>query len=303
MTQPVWVLTGATASGKSRLAMALAEVRDLEMEILSMDSMAVYRRMDIGTAKPGPAERARVTHHLIDLVEPSESFDTHRYCAAAETALELVRANDRQPLFVGGTPLYLMAFLKGMLEGPAAVSQIRERLGHLEAQEPGSLHRMLEEQDPAAADRIHKNDVKRLTRALEVLEVTGRPISEQQAHFDRQGFRIPCRIVAVRRSREELHQRVRHRTERMLARGLIDEVRQIRDDCGFSHQAASAIGYSECLRWLDGGYKDMEELRNMIRRATHRLIRRQTTWLRRIPEITWVESDVSGERLLETLRG
>jgi len=281
--------------------MGLAEVCDLE--ILSMDSMAVYRRMNIGTAKPDSAERARVRHHLIDLVEPSESFDTFRYCAAAEIALELVRANDRQPLLVGGTPLYMMAFLKGMLEGPAAVSEIRERLEEQEAQEPGSLHRALLEQDPDAAGRIHKNDVKRLTRALEVLEVTGRPISEQQEHFERQGFRIPCRILAVKRSREDLHLRVRHRTESMLELGLIDEVREIRDDCGFSDQSASAIGYSECLRWLDGGYKDMEELRNMIRRATHRLIRRQTTWLRRIGEITWIEADVAVERLLETLQG
>jgi len=301
LTQPVWVVTGATASGKSGLAMALAEARGVE--ILSMDSMAVYRRMDIGTAKPGPTERARVRHHLIDLVEPSESFDTHRYCAAAEAALGSVRARGHQPLFVGGTPLYLMAFLKGMLAGPGAVSEIRRRLGEQEAREPGSLHRTLQQQDPDAAGRIHRNDVKRLTRALEVLEVTGRPISEQQQHFERQGFRVPCRIVALRRTREDLHQRVRRRTDEMLQRGLIEEVRQIRDDCGFSEQAASAIGYSECLRWLAGGYKDIAELRNMIRRATHRLIRRQTTWLRRIGEITWFQPDVSLENVLETLQG
>ncbi|MHC4515213.1 MAG: tRNA (adenosine(37)-N6)-dimethylallyltransferase MiaA [Planctomycetota bacterium] len=301
MTQPLWVLTGATASGKSKLAMRLAAVSDVE--ILSMDSMAVYRRMDIGTAKPGPEERARVRHHLIDLVEPNESFDTNRYCAAAEAALQAVRNRNRQPLFVGGTPLYLVAFLKGMLDGPAAVPEIRTRLRAQEAQEPGSLHRLLQEHDPAAAERIHKNDVKRLTRALEVLEVTGRPISEQQDHFERPGFRIPCRILAVKRSRDDLHERVRHRTAAMLEQGLIDEVRRIRDDCGFSDQAATAIGYGECLQWLDGGYKDMVELRNMIRRATHRLIRRQTTWLRRIAEITWVEADVPAEKLLCTLQG
>ncbi len=301
MTQPVWVLTGATASGKSALAMRLAEVCDLE--ILSVDSMAVYRRMDIGTAKPGPEERARVRHHLIDLVEPSQPFDTFRYCEAADEALATVRAGNRQPLFVGGTPLYLMAFLKGMLEGPAAVPEIRTRLREQEARQPGSLHRQLVRHDPEAAGRIHKNDTRRLARALEVLEVTGQRISEQQAHFDRQGFRIPCRILAVKRSREDLHERVRSRTRAMLEAGLIDEVHKIRDDCGFSDQAAAAIGYRECLRWLEGGYKDMEELRNMIRRASHRLIRRQTTWLRRIPEIGWIHADVGGPELLGKLQG
>lgn len=288
-TEPVWVLTGPTASGKSALSLALAEERGLE--ILSMDSMAVYRRMDIGTAKPAPEERARVPHHLVDLVDPDEDFDTHRWCAAADAAVAELRSRGKQPLFVGGTPLYLMAYFKGMVEGPSAVPEIRARLEAEEAAEPGCLHAQLQQLDPEAAANIHRNDHKRQIRALEYFEVTGEKISAKRDHFDQDSWRVPCRILAVNREREDLHERVKRRTRAMLAAGLVEEVRAIRDSCGFSRTAAAAIGYAECLRWLDGGYKDEEELRNMIRRNTHRLIRRQITWLRRIPGVRWVDPD------------
>ncbi len=293
---PLWVITGATASGKSSLAIELAE--QLDLEVLSMDSMAVYRRMDIGTAKPSPEERARVPHHLIDLVEPSESFDTSRYCDAAEHAVEDVRARGRRPVFVGGTPLYMMAFFKGLMPGPAAQPELRAALEKREDDEPGSLHRELSAVDPAAAERIHRKDRKRLVRALEVIEITGRPISEQQTSFEGEAWKRPCRIVALRRSRDELHERVKRRTVQMLEQGLLAETEAIADHCGFSRQAGAAIGYAECLDHLRGRYKDLEELRNRIRRSTHRLIRRQTTWLRHISEVRWIspEDGVAGLR-------
>ena len=293
---PIWVLSGPTAAGKSSLALKLAEADGLE--ILSMDSMAVYRRMDIGTAKPTAEERAQVPHHLIDLVGPDRDFDTKQWCEAAAEAVAEVRSRGRQPLFVGGTPLYLMAFFKGMLEGPAAVPEIRERLLNRERENPGCLHRELTDRDPAAAARIHHHDQKRLVRALEYLEITGETISSQRQHFDAAGWRVPCRIAAVQREREELHDRVKARTIAMLQAGLLGEVEAIRDSCGFSKTAAAAIGYAECLRFLSGGYKDTEELRNKIRRHTHGLIRRQTTWLRRIPEVEWIppDTDISGLR-------
>ncbi|MBK8977916.1 MAG: tRNA (adenosine(37)-N6)-dimethylallyltransferase MiaA [Planctomycetes bacterium] len=298
---PVPILTGPTAAGKTALALAIAERWGLE--IASMDSMAVYRRMDVGTAKPAAVERARVPHHLIDLVEPSESFDTATWCRAAEDLLAAARRTGRRLLFVGGTPLYLMAFFKGMLDGSRADPALRAELAAREAAEPGALHRELARRDPEAAARIHPNDHKRLIRALEVLEQTGRPISAQQTTFASDAWRVPCRIVVVDRDRDELRARIRARTERMLDAGLLDETRAIRDSCGFSRTAAAAIGYAECLQHLARPFKDREELRNRIRRATHRLVRRQLTWLRRLREARWVRPDAPADAVAADLLG
>lgn len=297
---PIWVLTGPTAGGKTQAALALARrlaERGESVEILSMDSMAVFRRMDIGTAKPGADERAEVRHHLIDLVEPHEHFDTGLWCAHAQRVLDDVRSRGRRPLFVGGTPLYLMAFFKGLSAGVAADPELRARLEAEETETPGALHARLRAVDPVAATRIHEHDHKRQVRALEVFEKTGRPISAQQDTFDRPGFARACRIVMPDHERDALKERVKLRTERMLDRGLVDETRAIREGAGFGPQSRAAIGYAECLAWLDGKLKDREELRNRIRRSTHRLIRRQTTWLRRIPELVRVAPDTPADEL------
>lgn len=298
---PLWVVTGPTASGKTAAALELAE--RLDLEILSMDSMAVYRGMDVGTAKPTAAERARVPHHLIDLVEPSATFDTALWCEAAATAIAEITARGRRPLFVGGTPLYLMAFFKGMLQGPAADRALRAELQAREAREPGSLHAELSRTDPAAAARIHSHDLRRLVRALEFLALTGRPISGEQDHFESPNWQRPCRIVAVRRPRDDLHARVRARTEAMLDGGLLAETEGIEAAGGFSRTAGAAIGYAECRDFLRGRYKDREELRNRIRRSTHRLIRRQTTWLRRLREVRWIDPAVGADGVLAALQG
>ena len=271
-------------------------------EILSMDSMAVYRHMDIGTAKPTAAERARVPHHLLDLVSPNETFDTNRWCELAGAKLEERTAAGSQVLFVGGTPLYLMAFFKGMLQGPAASPQLRQQLEQRERESPGTLHAELAQRDPESAARINGRDVRRLVRALEVLELTGRTISSQQQHFERAGWLRPCRVVAVTRDRDELHQRVKARTETMLNAGLVAETEAIERDYGFSRTAGAAIGYAECRDFIRGRYKDRTELRNRIRRNTHQLIRRQTTWLRRLPEIVPVSADGGIEALMQALK-
>ncbi len=297
---PVWVLTGPTASGKTALGLAIAEATGAE--IVSMDSMAVYRRMEIGTAKPSTAERARVPHHLVDLVEPSEDFDTARWCAAAETVLDDARARGVQLLFVGGTPLYLMAFFKGMIATPKADPSLRAALSARHAAEPLALHEELRARDPASAAWIHPHDEKRLVRALEVLALTGRPASEQREQFARQGFRVPCRILAFDRDRDELRERIKLRTRAMLAAGLLEETRAIRDTCGFSRAAGAAIGYAECLVHLVRPYKDEEELRNRIRRATHGLVRRQTTWLRRIEGVMRIGPATGVETAIALLR-
>lgn len=296
---PLWVVTGPTASGKTALALEFAARRGLE--ILSMDSMAVYRRMDVGTAKPDAADRARVRHHLIDLVEPSDTFDTARWCEAADAALQDVQRRGGSALFVGGTPLYLMAFFKGMLQGPAADPALRAALEAREDREPGCLFAELQRADPEAASRIHRRDRRRLVRALEVLALTGRTISSQQHHFAQAGWRRACRIVAVLRDREELQGRVKARTGWMLDHGLLEETEAIERSGGFSATSGSAIGYAECRDFLRGRYKDRTELRNRIRRNTHQLIRRQTTWLRRLPEIVWLPPDAGDGALLAAL--
>jgi tRNA dimethylallyltransferase len=296
---PLWVVTGPTASGKTALALELAQKTG--REILSMDSMAVYRLMDIGTAKPTAEEQALVPHHLVDIVAPNETFDTAQWCKLAQDKLSELHSTGRQALFVGGTPLYLMAFFKGMMEGPTAQPELRAALEKRESETPGTLHEELLRRDPEAADRIHRKDLRRLVRALEVLELTGQTISSQQEHFEQQGWLRDCRIVQVTRRRDDLHERVKLRTESMLDEGLVKETESIDHGCGFSRTAGAAIGYAECRDFLRGRYKDRTELRNRIRRNTHKLIRRQSSWLRRLPEIAQVEPTAGAEGLLRAL--
>lgn len=292
-------MTGPTASGKTALAVELAERTG--REILSMDSMAVYRRMDIGTAKPTAEERSRVPHHLVDIVDPNETFDTARWCKLAEEKLNELRERGKQALFVGGTPLYLMAFFKGMMQGPEAQPELRKALEARELAEPGVLHEELLRRDPEAAERIHRKDLRRLVRALEVLEVTGQTISSLQEQFERQGWLRDCRVAMVTRDRAELHDRVKTRTELMLDQGLVAETEAIEKGEGFSNTSGAAIGYAECRDFLRGRYKDRTELRNRIRRNTHKLIRRQTTWLRRLEEIVQVSPNVGVDGVLRVL--
>ncbi|MAE77828.1 MAG: tRNA (adenosine(37)-N6)-dimethylallyltransferase MiaA [Planctomycetes bacterium] len=282
----LWVLTGPTASGKSQLAMDIAAARGLE--VLSADSMAVYRRMNIGTAKPTTAERALVPHHGLDLVEPHEQFDTSRWVAEAERVIQETSAAGRGLLVVGGTPLYLMALLFGFFDGPSADPDVRARLGADEDSEPGALHRRLAEIDPTAAARIHPNDRKRLVRALEVFELGGKPISELQQQFAAEP-RFPYRAVWLDLPRPRLKERVRLRTRSMLEAGLVEETRAIEAASGFGPTASSAIGYAEVLQLLAGELA-ADELATRIARSTHRLVRRQETWLRRFPGLRRVST-------------
>jgi tRNA dimethylallyltransferase len=272
------VLTGPTASGKSRIALELASRHGLE--ILSADSMSVYRRLDIGTAKPTAEERARVRHWAIDLVEPWQTFDTARYVAEADRVLADAAARGQRLLVVGGTPLYLMALLRGFFAGPSADPELRARFAEREASSPGALHEELSRVDPESAARIHRHDTKRLVRALEVFTHTGRPISELQQQFDSGPPRYPHRLVALSLPRDELKARVRARTTRMLEAGLVDEVRGVLAAGGFSRTAAEAIGYAETLAFLRGEI-GADQLGYAIRTATHRLVRKQETWFRR----------------------
>ncbi len=262
--------------------------RRLDLEILSADSMSLYRRMDIGTAKPSQEDRAEIPHHGLDLVEPWEEFDSSKFVRMADPAIQEIRARGKRPLILGGTPLYLMALLRGFFDGPSKDADLRLRLEREEDEQPGVLHERLERADPTAAERIHRNDRKRLVRALEVYELTGEPISRLQTQFEEGPPRYRYTALALRRSRDELRERVRHRCRQMFDQGLVDEVRGILTAGGFSRSASAAIGYREVLDFLEGRLP-AEELQYRVRSHTHRLVRRQSTWFRSFPDLRELE--------------
>ena len=298
--QRLWFLVGPTASGKSAVGLVLAE--RVGAEILSLDSMAVYRGMDIGTAKPSADDRARVPHHLLDLVDPCEAFSTGRYVAAAEAAIADVAGRGRLPLFVGGTALYLKALTEGFFNGPAADWELRDRL-KAEAAERGvpALHARLQAVDPRAAARIHPNDLRRIVRALEVHETTGQPISEQQTQFGSPSPRYGCLLAGIRRDRRELYERINRRVDAMFEAGLMEEVAALlREPRGISHAASQFVGYREAIACLRGELT-LEEATELVKTRTRQFAKRQLTWSRRFPQIRWVDAqpDSSTEALAE----
>ncbi len=301
--EPVLFLLGPTASGKTDLALPLAEA--LDAEILSLDSMAVYKRMDIGTAKPGPEDRARIPHHLVDLVEPWESFDAARYRKEALRVVREVRKRGKKVLFVGGTPFYFQVLTKGLFSGPGADPELRRRLlEEEEARGEGTLHARLKERDPLAAERIHPRDLKRLVRALEVLELSGRPLSSLQREWARKEPALPFRAAGIQRKPEILKDRIARRTRSMLERGLLEETRSILEAGGFSRQASAALGYHQVLAHLEGKIP-REALEEEIRRGTWKFVRKQRTWFRKFHHVRWFDPDEISDPLsafLEALR-
>jgi tRNA dimethylallyltransferase len=271
------ILTGPTASGKSAVGLALAE--RLGAEVVAMDSMTLYRGLDIGTAKPTPDERRRVPHHLIDVLDPWESASVAWWLDRAAAACRDVAARGRRALFVGGTPLYLKALLHGLFEGPAGDPVLRARL----EREPGpELHARLALVDPASAARLHPHDVRRLVRALEVFELTGRPISSWQDHFDKvRPRRFPP--VWLDLARPVLYERINRRVAAMMRAGLLDEVRRLRAlPRPLSKEARQALGYKELFDHLEGRI-DLEGAVGLIQTRSRQFAKRQLTWLRHMP--------------------
>ena len=282
-------LVGSTASGKTEAALALAEA--LDAEIVSVDSMLVYRGMDVGTAKPSLAERARVPHHLIDVAEPSEAFSVARYQEAATTAVQEIRARHHRPLLVGGSGLYFRAVVDE-LEFPGTDPNARADL-ESEAAALGAarMHERLMALDPVAAGRIEPKNVRRTVRALEVPAITGRPFSEFAEAWERYEPRA-VRAAGVRMTREVVLARIRERVRRMLDAGWLDEVRVLVEQ-GFGGWLTStqAIGYAEMTRHLRGEMTRDEAVETTVKR-TGNLARRQMAWFRRDPRIRWF--DVGG---------
>jgi tRNA dimethylallyltransferase len=282
-----WFLTGPTAAGKSAVGLLLAE--KLKGEIISLDSMALYRGMDIGTAKPTAAERAATPHHLIDLIQPSRAFSLAEYVDAAAAAVGDILARGRRPIFVGGTPLYLKALLRGMFEGPAADWAFRDALAaEATAHGEGWLHEQLAAVDPLAASRLHPQDAKRVIRALEVYEKTGQPISSLQQQFDQAIPLEQTRVFVLDWPREELYRRINARVDQMFADGLVDEVQGLlARGVEFSHTAAQALGYREVLTYL-AGEGTLEFAQERVQARTRAFARRQLTWFRSLTECRFV---------------
>jgi tRNA dimethylallyltransferase len=278
------ILTGPTASGKTRLGVELAE--RLGAEIVAMDSMTLFRGMDVGTAKPGPAERNRVPHHLLDVLDPWESASVAWWRDQAAACCRAIAARGRRPLFVGGTPLYLKALLFGLFDGPPADEALRQRLT-AEAEQAGraALHARLAAVDPPAAARLHPNDVRRVVRALEVWELTGRPISAWQTQWSAASGPGPAadRVLWLDVPRDELYRRIDARVGEMLAAGLVEEARALRRlPRPLGREAAQAVGYREVFDYLDGR-ATLEEAAERIRTRSRQLAKRQLTWFRHLP--------------------
>ena len=288
---PLAVITGPTASGKTGLGIELAE--RFGAEVVSADSMQVYRRLDIGTAKPTPEERARVPPHLLDVADPGEAFDTVRFQELADGAIARIHAAGRRVLVVGGTGLYLRILLWGLADVPGPDPERRRRLvAEAEAWGNITLHARLADRDPAAARRIHVSDRFRLVRALEVIETTGRPISElQDAHrFARP--RYPHRMLALDVPRDALRERILRRAEAMVAAGLLDEIRGLlRDGYPPDLRPLRGFGYREPVRCVMGE-RPVEGLAEAMARDTARYAKRQATWLRSERGVEWLGPDV-----------
>ena len=286
-----WFLTGATATGKTDVGIALAH--RIGGEIISLDSMTIYRGMDIGTAKPTPQQQAAAPHHLLDIVDPSVEFSVAQYVDAAAKTVADIRARGKEPLFVGGTPLYLKSLLRGLFDGPPADWQMRNEIEAELAQvgQP-ALYQRLTQIDPVAASHIHPRDTRRLIRALEVYRATGEPISHQQLQFEEGRSADECRVFVLRRPREELHRRIEERVRAMVGAGLVDEVRQLTSVGELGRTARQAVGYREALAYLAGEY-DHDEMVARITYRTRRFAKRQGTWFRSLSECRFI--DIAGE--------
>jgi len=288
------ILTGPTAVGKTAVAVDVAE--RLGTEILSADSMAVYRRMEAATAKPSAADRARVPHHLIDLADPTEPFTVADYRAAAVAQVERLTTEGKIPLFVGGTRLYLAALTQPFATGPAPSPEFRETLMGRGSEE---LHAELAAVDPVTAAWVHPSDRKRIVRALEVRHLTGRPISEVQAESRDQPGLYDAAWVALVRDREEIYRRVDARVDEMIAGGLVDEVRGFLDE-GLTPDtpAMAGHGYKEIMRALLGEYSLDEGIR-LLKRNTRHYVKYQLLWLKGQPGVRFVRADQPHEAVVE----
>lgn len=279
-------LTGPTASGKSAVGIHLARL--LDAEILALDSMTLYRGMDVGTAKPTREEQGGLPHHLIDVLDPWESASVAQYRGWALETIRDVESRGRRALFVGGTALYLKAMLRGLFDGPGAVPEVRGRLeAEAEALGDAAMHARLATLDPATAARLHPNDRRRVVRALEVIETTGSPFSTLQREHDRPAP-AGVRVFALTPPRPWLYDRINRRVLGMFEAGFIDEVQRLQaGPRPIGSVAAQGVGYKEVMAHLTGDV-DLRQTIDLIQTRTRQFAKRQGTWFRGLSEVSSV---------------
>ena len=304
------LILGETASGKGKLAFDLA--KSLDAEIISIDSMKVYRRMDIGTAKPSKETREQIKYHLIDIIEPSDSFSVGAFHEKALEAVNQIKNRGRRIIAVGGTALYIKALLYGLFEGAGTDEQIRAELNvRAEVEGLDNLYRELSKIDPVAAERINPNDSKRIIRALEVFEITGKPISSFQKQWDTHNAQSRiCEsqhewtIVGLRRERTDVNSRINQRVKKMILAGFVDEVKSLlEEEKPLSKQAQCAIGYAEIIKHLNG-QMDLKDAIELTKKNTRRLAKGQRTWFKTFRNVRWldVEADEPSEKLFNRMQ-
>ncbi len=296
---PLVVIVGPTAVGKTEVSIRVA--RKIGGEIISGDSMQVYKHMDIGTAKPTRKEMAGIPHHMIDIVEPDEEFSVARFQKMVGEHIVNINQKGKIPIMVGGTGLYVRAVLEHYdFSPPGGDTDKREELLETARQKGNEyLVNLLKEVDPASAQRIHHNDTRRLVRALEVYYTTGRPISHFQYNTEELPPKYNLAYFGLTMSRPNLYRKIEQRVDLMLARGLVDEVKRLLQ-MGFGPQstAMQALGYKEIFAYLNGLYS-LEEAVDLIKRDTRRFAKRQMTWFRRDSRIRWI--DVENYNSLEEI--
>jgi tRNA dimethylallyltransferase len=291
--QPLF-LAGSTAVGKSALALALAEQRG--GEIISVDSMQVYRGLDIGTAKPSAAERARVTHHLIDVAELTAAFDAAKFVALAQLAVAEIQSRGRIPIFCGGTGLYFKAYLEGLGEAPPSDEKLR---AELEAAPLAELLVELEQRDPVTFEKIDRHNPRRVIRALEVIRLTGKPFSAQRARWgeapdepnpaDGSRGRSPHQMICLSRPAADLHARINARADEMFAAGLVEETRQLlQRGLEQNKTALQAIGYRQVVEHLRGE-RSLPETIELVKIKTRQYAKHQMTWFRKYASAQRIE--------------
>jgi len=287
---PYPVIVGPTAGGKSSLAVEVALALGGRAEVVTADAFQVYRGMDIGTAKPGPDEQRGIAHHLIDLVDPSEPFTIFDWLRRAERVIADIRSRGSLPIVVGGTHLYVKAFLDGMFEGPEVDPALRESL---RARPLAELRAELERVDPGAARRIHAADARRTARALEVFHQTGTPISALQQQWDRDSHRREgCVLIGLDWPAELINPRINARVKQMIGRGLVEEARRLHGRGALGPQAREALGYKQLIAHFEGACA-LDEAVEKIKIETRRFGKNQRTWLKRLrstPGSVWIDA-------------
>lgn len=299
MLPPAITLMGPTASGKTALAMALAD--NLPVEIISVDSALIYKGMDIGTAKPTPQELAAYPHHLVDILDPSQSYSAAEFCRDCLSLMQQISDRGKIPLLVGGTMMYFKALRDGMSDLPEADAKLRQEIEQ-QAQEHGwqFIHKQLEQVDPESAKRIHPNDPQRLQRALEVYQLTGKTMTEHRILEKSREHVLPYRLLQLAiapTQRQVLHQRIEARFQKMLSEGFADEVKALiaRGDLHADLPSIRSVGYRQMWQYLHGEYDESDMLHKGIV-ATRQLAKRQLTWLRGWEGVNWLYSEADADQ-------